>query len=112
MVRFLARYPLPEDEMVTPKGEPEKPEKPVRMCKAGKKCIKFGGRKPAPAKGSGDYSRTACGAADRVRDKRALRRSQQSNSRWLAPGNQHKQRLPEGMFWGQPYIRTRRTTHP
>ena len=55
MNRFLARYPLPEDETVTPKGEPEKPEKPVRMCKAGKKCMKFRGRTLVPAKGAGEY---------------------------------------------------------
>ena len=68
MVRFLSRYPLPEDGIVTPKGEPEKP---IRRCKAGKKCLRFEKRKPAPAKGSGDYCSTACAASDRARNKRA-----------------------------------------
>jgi hypothetical protein len=68
MVRFLSRYPLPEDEIVTPKGGSEKP---VRLCKAGQKCLRYAKRKPAPAKGSGDYCSTACSASGRARAKRA-----------------------------------------
>lgn len=80
MARFLARYPLPEDESgdagatVTPKGAPEKPAKPVRLCKSGKKCLKFEKRRPAPAKGSGEYCSTCskmCAASARARAKRA-----------------------------------------
>lgn len=69
MHRFLAKYPLPEDETVTPKGEPPKP---VRLCKAGKDCIRYEHRKAAPAKGSGQYCSSACAASVRARAKRAL----------------------------------------
>jgi len=69
MNRFLAKYPLPEDETVMPKGEPPKP---VRLCKAGKGCLRYEHRKPAPAKGSGEYCSAACAASVRARAKRAL----------------------------------------
>lgn len=43
-----------------------------RPCKSGKKCLRFAGRKPAPAKGAGEYCGTACAASDRARAKRLL----------------------------------------
>lgn len=48
-------------------------EEPVyRPCKSGKKCIRFEKRKPAPAKGNGDYCSPACAACGKARQKRAL----------------------------------------
>lgn len=48
-------------------------EEPVyRPCKSGKKCIRFEKRKPAPAKGNGDYCSPACAASDKARQKRGL----------------------------------------
>jgi hypothetical protein len=43
-----------------------------RPCKSGQKCMKAERRRPAPAKGSGQYCSSACGASDRARAKRAL----------------------------------------
>jgi hypothetical protein len=48
-------------------GEPA-----VRPCKAGKQCLRFEKRKPAPAKGSGEYCSPACAASDKARQKRDL----------------------------------------
>ena len=48
-------------------------EEPVcRPCKSGKKCLRFEKRKPAPAKGSGEYCSPACAASDKARQKRDL----------------------------------------
>jgi hypothetical protein len=48
-------------------------EEPVyRPCKSGKKCLRFERRKPAPAKGGGEYCMPACAASDKARQKRAL----------------------------------------
>jgi hypothetical protein len=48
-------------------------DEPVyRPCKADKKCLRYEKRKPAPAKGSGEYCSPACAASDRSRAKRAL----------------------------------------
>jgi hypothetical protein len=48
-------------------------DEPVyRPCKSGKKCIRFEKRKPAPAKGNGDYCNSACAASDKARQKRGL----------------------------------------
>jgi len=48
-------------------------DEPVyRPCKSGKKCLKFEKRRPAPARGTGAYCATTCGASDRARAKRAL----------------------------------------
>jgi hypothetical protein len=41
-------------------------------CKSGQKCMKAERRRPAPAKGSGQYCSSACGASDRARAKRTL----------------------------------------
>jgi hypothetical protein len=41
-----------------------------RPCKSGKKCMRFERRKPAAAKGSGEYCSTACAASARARAKR------------------------------------------
>jgi hypothetical protein len=43
-----------------------------KPCKADKKCLQYEKRRPAPARGSGDYCSTGCAASDRVRAKRAL----------------------------------------
>jgi hypothetical protein len=43
-----------------------------RPCKSGKKCIRFEKRKPAPAKGNGEYCSPACAASDKARQKRGL----------------------------------------
>jgi hypothetical protein len=98
MHRFLAKYPLPEDEMVTPKGEPEKPVKPVRLCKAGKKCMKFEKRRPAPVKGSGEYCSTMCSASARARAKRGLAALPANRLSIERLSDPHKQRLPEGFI--------------
>lgn len=44
----------------------------VRPCKSGKQCLRFEKRKPAPAKGRGEFCSSACAASDRARQKRAL----------------------------------------
>jgi hypothetical protein len=49
-----------------------KSEPVIRLCKAGKECIRYEKRKAAPAKGSGDYCGSACAASVRARAKRAL----------------------------------------
>lgn len=43
-----------------------------RPCKSAKKCMRFAKRKPAPAKGQGEFCSPACAASDRARQKRAL----------------------------------------
>jgi hypothetical protein len=43
-----------------------------RPCKSGKKCLRFEKRKPAPAKGSGEYCGPACAASNKARQKRSL----------------------------------------
>jgi hypothetical protein len=48
-------------------------DEPVyRPCKADKKCLRYEKRKPASAKGSGEYCSPACAASDRARTKRAI----------------------------------------
>jgi hypothetical protein len=49
-----------------------KSEPIIRLCKAGKDCIRYEKRKAAPAKGSGDYCSTACSASVRARAKRTV----------------------------------------
>jgi hypothetical protein len=51
---------------------PTAAEKPERLCKSGKKCMKYFARKAAPAKGNGEYCSSACAASDRARAKRSL----------------------------------------
>jgi len=43
-----------------------------RPCKSGKKCLRFKKRKPAPAKGAGEYCDPACAASNKARQKRSL----------------------------------------
>jgi hypothetical protein len=43
-----------------------------RPCKAGKQCLRYENRKPAPAKGSGEYCGPACAASNKARHKRAI----------------------------------------
>jgi hypothetical protein len=43
-----------------------------RLCKSGKSCIRFANRKPAPAKGRGEYCSPICAASDKARQKRGL----------------------------------------
>lgn len=43
-----------------------------KPCKSDKSCLRFEKRKPAPAKGKGEYCSSACAASDRARAKRAL----------------------------------------
>jgi hypothetical protein len=48
-------------------------EQPVyRPCKSARKCRRFEKRKPAPAKGTGDYCSPACAASNKARQKRSL----------------------------------------
>jgi len=51
---------------------PTAAEKPERLCKSGKKCMKYFARKSAPAKGNGEYCSTACAASAIARAKRLL----------------------------------------
>jgi len=75
MSKFLARYPLPEPEAVTP-AKPAKPEnKPERaakerLCKSGSKCI-WKRRKAALSVGRSLYCTPVCQQADRARQRRA-----------------------------------------
>ncbi|MGB8783526.1 MAG: hypothetical protein WCD02_10445 [Terriglobales bacterium] len=43
-----------------------------RPCKSANKCLRFEKRKPALAKGSGEYCSTACAASAKARQKRGL----------------------------------------
>lgn len=75
MSRFIARYSLPEDEMVTPvagstEGRPQKQVK-VRPCKSAGKCIWAKRRKPASAVGKSLYCTSACQKCDMARRRRA-----------------------------------------
>jgi hypothetical protein len=47
-------------------------EPSYRPCKSGKKCLRFEKRKPAPAKGTGEYCSSACAASNKARQKRVL----------------------------------------
>lgn len=54
------------------RGLIESGEPVYRPCKSGQKCLRYERRKPAPAKGKGEYCSTACGASDKARVKRAV----------------------------------------
>ena len=69
ITQILNRYPIDEDKAIA-SVEPEAPE--VRLCVAGKKCLRYEHRHPAPVKGAGHYCSTACAASVRARVKRAL----------------------------------------
>ena len=47
-------------------------EPTYRPCKSGKKCLRFEKRKPAPAKGAGEYCGPACAASNKARQRRSL----------------------------------------
>jgi hypothetical protein len=65
------RYPIDEDKSLEPvKTVAAQPV--YQACKSGKKCLRYENRKPAAAKGQGEFCSTACGASDRARVKRAL----------------------------------------
>src|SRR5207237_10189923 len=49
--------------------KPKAPE--VRRCKAGRKCLKFVNRRPAPVQGKGDYCTRNCSESATARAKRA-----------------------------------------
>jgi hypothetical protein len=67
MSKFLARYPLPENEIVTPA------EKPVRRCALGRKCSKAKNQRAAEVTGTGLY----CSGICRSRVKAQTMRSKQ-----------------------------------
>jgi hypothetical protein len=72
MPRFLARYPLPEDETVTPAGEPVE-VKPVRRCALGKKCLRLKNRQAGEVTGKGEYCSVTCRGRAKVVAKLAQR---------------------------------------
>jgi hypothetical protein len=45
-------------------------EPAYRPCKSARKCLRFEKRKPAPAKGTGEYCSPACAASNKARQKR------------------------------------------
>lgn len=72
MNRFLAKYPLPEDETVTPAGEPIKPVKQTEVvpCASGVKCLWVKRGKAAPAVGRSKYCTPTCQKSDAARQRR------------------------------------------
>jgi len=77
MNRFLAKYPLPENETVTPVagvtgGRPQKPAK-VRPCQSGAKCMWLKRGKPAPARKGSLYCTPNCQKSDSARRGREKR---------------------------------------
>lgn len=70
MSRFLAKYPLPEDETVTPAGEPVE-VKPVKRCALGKKCLRLKNRQAGEVVGKGEYCSTNCRGRARMISQRA-----------------------------------------
>jgi len=65
MNRFLAKYPLPEDETVTPKGEPVKTET-VRLCVLGRKCLRAVRNRAAEVSGKSQYCSVNCRGRARI----------------------------------------------
>ena len=65
MSRFLARYPLPEDEAVTPKGAPVKTE-PVRLCALGRKCLRAVRNRAAEVSGKSQCCSVNCRGRARI----------------------------------------------
>jgi hypothetical protein len=67
-------------EVIDKDPEPEKPVKPVkppviRLCRAGKGCMRIKARKPAPCEGKSAYCCPMCMQSDKARSKRALAKS-------------------------------------
>jgi hypothetical protein len=74
MSKFLARYPLPENQTVTPVAgstEGRQKEPKVRPCKSAAKCIWAKRRKAAPAVGRSQYCTPACQKCDTARRRRS-----------------------------------------
>jgi hypothetical protein len=76
MNRFLEKYPLPEDEMVTPTGELVVTP-PVRRCALKQKCLRVKGRQVAEVTGRGQYCSPGCIGRAKMIAKLAQRASAQ-----------------------------------
>ena len=72
MNRFLAKYPLPEDDTVTPKGELVVMA-PVRRCALKQKCLRVRGRQAGEVTGRGQYCFPGCIGRAKMLAKLALR---------------------------------------
>jgi hypothetical protein len=66
MAKFLARYPLPESEMVTPANPESVPEKPARRCALGRKCLRAKGIRASEVRGRGQYCSNSCRGRARI----------------------------------------------